>query len=156
MLSIQAKGRVVRVCINGTEVSVRKGTPDLKVALSRLTGEFEMLRYLLPKAFDGVIVDAGGYIGAAAIALRKMYPAARVVSIEPSMTNVNILRQNVLGIPNIQVVHAALVSGDRKSVSLSDRGTGRVRIHDSQKSFRCKKSSDYAGCASGKLGGSWC
>jgi FkbM family methyltransferase len=87
-------------------------------------GEFECLRHLLPYAYPGTILDAGGYIGTAALALSDLYPQASVITIEPSSQNFSILESNVAGTPNARPVRAALMAGDRISVSLSDRGKG--------------------------------
>ena len=48
-----------RFNIENCEVFVRRGSPDLEVALTSLSGEFKCLENLLPKNFDGLIVDAG-------------------------------------------------------------------------------------------------
>ena len=78
------KGKLIKIVIKGHTITVRKGTPDLGVAVSCLSGEFEILRYLLPENYDGIIVDAGGYIGTATIALKDIFPSAKLVVIEPS------------------------------------------------------------------------
>lgn len=118
------KGKLVRLAIQGNTVSVRKGTPDLNVAFSCLNGEFEILRYLLPEHYDGTIVDAGGYIGTATIALNDIYPNAKMVVIEPSNENLEVLRQNVAHLPNVKVIHGALVGTTEKTIQLNNRGTG--------------------------------
>ena len=122
--SLASSGSELKVTIADNPVTIRKGTPDLKVAVSCLTGEFEILRYLLPKDYKGVIVDAGGYIGTSAIALHKMFPLANIVVVEPSQDNLNVLKKNVKSIENIKVVYGALVGRDQKSISLKNRGTG--------------------------------
>lgn len=117
-------GTVVAVPIGGRDIWLRKGTPDLRVAVSCLGGEFEPLRHLLSKDYDGVIVDAGGYIGTATLALREMFPAARIVVVEPSDDNLEILRRNLDNVPGIEIVQGALVGRGRPSVDLRARGTG--------------------------------
>jgi len=106
------------------KISVRKGTPDIEVALTSLGGEFKVVEEYLRPDFDGVIVDGGGYIGTAAIALSAMFPAAHVITIEPSEKNLEILRMNVRDWPMISVVEGALVVAGRDFVGLHDRGTG--------------------------------
>ena len=71
-----------RFNIENCEVFVRRGSPDLRVALTSLSGEFRCLENLLPKNFDGLIVDAGAYIGTASIALHKLYPKASIFAIK--------------------------------------------------------------------------
>lgn len=114
----------VNITISDVSLVIRKGTPDLMVALSCLTGEFDLLQYLLPKDYSGIIVDAGGYIGTSAIALNKMYPMASIVVLEPSIKNIDLLKMNVSDIENIEVVHGALIGSRSKSIMLNNRGTG--------------------------------
>lgn len=118
------KSALVSVRINGINVVVRKGTMDLSVAISCLKGEFEVLRYLLPRDYQGVIVDAGGYIGTAAIALSNMFPKSQIITIEPSLENMEILKKNVEGIENIRIIFGALIAGDEEKIRLVNRGTG--------------------------------
>lgn len=112
------------VAVEGQSVLVRPGTPDLRVAFQSLRREFDILSTLLPSSFDGIIVDAGGYIGAAAIKLSKMYPNAVVVSIEPSDANFLILQENIRDHKNIHALKAALHPKGGQDVLLRDRGTG--------------------------------
>ena len=118
------RGHKVCVTINGIEIFIRKGTPDLDVAISCFNGEFEALRFLLPSEYNGVIVDAGGYIGTASIALHQMFPNASILCIEPSSDNIKILEKNTQNINNIEIIPGALVAGDNKTISLKNRGTG--------------------------------
>lgn len=121
---LAASGSEVLVNIKGTNVVVRKGTPDLRVAIDCLSGEFEVLRYLLPHGYDGNIVDAGGYIGTSAIALHNIFPQANITVIEPSVANLEVLKKNVAGIGNIKIVHGALVGKSAGTINLKNRGTG--------------------------------
>lgn len=116
--------RPIQVFIASRQITVRKNTPDLTVALTSLCGEYDSSKYLLPANFKGVIVDAGGYIGTAAVAFSKMFPLAQIITVEPSLSNLQVLRQNVEGIPNIRIVHGALVGTSRPSVILHDPGLG--------------------------------
>ena len=118
------KGSTVKLCIHGHNITVRKGTPDLGVAISCLSGEFESLRYLFQKSFDGIIVDAGGYIGTATIALRAMFPKAKIIILEPSEHNIKVLRENIAELENVHLVQGALVGTRERTVRLNDRGTG--------------------------------
>lgn len=116
------RGSTAIVSVAGADITIRVGTPDLEVAFESLRGEFEILRFVLPQAFDGLIVDAGGYIGTAAIALHRLFPGATIVSLEPSARNLEILRKNVAGYPKIHAVQGALVGSRIKSVRLLDPG----------------------------------
>lgn len=76
--------------------------------------EYEVLQDLLPSNFDGLIVDAGAYIGTASIRLSEMYPKATLVAIEPSSINFAVLSHNTRHLPSIHLEKAALsdVAGD--------------------------------------------
>lgn len=122
---LAARGTRVRVTINNIDIEVRKGTPDLEVATCCLAeGEFECLRHILPQHYDGIIVDGGGYIGTAAIALSTLFPQATVITIEPSPDNFQMLEANVAAFANIRPIRAALTANTTQDVALSDRGTG--------------------------------
>lgn len=116
------RGSTATVSIAGADITVRAGTPDLEVAFDSLRDEFEILRFILPETFDGLIVDAGGYIGTAAIALHRLFPGSTVVSIEPSAGNLEILKSNVVSYPRIHAVQGALVGSRIKSVRVMDVG----------------------------------
>lgn len=118
------KGKVVKLVIKGHAVAVRRGTPDLGVAISCLNGEFEILRHLLPETYKGTIVDAGGYIGTATIALKDIFPSAKIIVIEPSSENLRVLKQNVSHLQGVKIVHGALVGTSETSVQLNNRETG--------------------------------
>jgi FkbM family methyltransferase len=123
--SLALHGELVPIKIRGQQVFVRRGTPDLAVAISCLIdGEFNSLVKYVDRSFDGFIVDAGGYIGTAALALSELFPSARVISIEPSVANLAVLKKNVVCNTKIQVIYGALVGGDQDSVVLRNRGTG--------------------------------
>lgn len=111
--------------IHGQRVFVRVGTPDMVVAAASLGGEFEVLEFAFPHDTAGLIIDAGGYIGTAALALRRMFPEATIVSVEPSSSNLELLKKNIEAFPNMHYEHAALVpEGGPGQIELRDRGTG--------------------------------
>lgn len=122
--SIFARGSLRQLTIRGHNVVVRSGTHDLSVAISTLGREFETIADLLPPDFDGVLVDAGGFIGTAALKLHGMFPKATVVVVEPSHRNLEILKQNLAGLERIEIVEAALWTESDQQLNLSDRGTG--------------------------------
>ncbi|MDJ1009709.1 MAG: FkbM family methyltransferase [Paracoccaceae bacterium] len=112
------------VTVGEQKIWVRPGTPDLRVAFQSLRSELDILSNLLPRNFDGLIVDAGGYIGTAALKLAKMYPQSTVVTIEASSENFKVLQKNVEGSDRIVPVKAALHAEPGLSLDLVDRGTG--------------------------------
>ena len=82
----------VHICLFGQSIIVRPNGPDFRVAVSTLGCEFDPLIGLFPRAFSGVIVDAGGFIGTAAIRLSQIYPNATIVTVEPSNENFKLLK----------------------------------------------------------------
>ena len=117
--------QTVKLKMLGVEIEIRKKTPDLYVALSSLSKEFDLFETLLPQDFNGVLIDAGGYIGTAAIKMSLMYPQATVLSIEPSSENFEFVSKNIAPYPNITVVNAALSSKGVERINLLNRGTGQ-------------------------------
>lgn len=121
----QKKKDVVSATVHGIPLLLRPNTPDWEVAYSCLGGEFEALALAYPRDKKGLIIDAGGYIGTAAISLSLMYPQAKIISIEPSSDNFSILKENTHPYKNIISIHAALMPEDQTSpVMLNNRGTG--------------------------------
>ncbi len=118
------KNHMVKQIINGKKVWIRIGTMDRNVATSCFNGEFNILEPLLPKEYSGVIVDAGGYIGTAAIAFSEMYPNATILTIEPSADNFYVLKKNITKYPNIRAIHGALIASDDKKITLYNRNSG--------------------------------
>jgi FkbM family methyltransferase len=117
--------RVVAIDVLGRRIHIRTASADLRVALATLGGEFGGLRLAFPRSRSGLILDAGGYIGTAAIALAEMYPEATIVTVEPSRENFRLLERNIAGYQNIVARHAALVpDGAGEEVALMSRGTG--------------------------------
>jgi FkbM family methyltransferase len=119
-----SKGKLAKLVFKGHTIAIRKGTPDLGVAVSCMNGEFEILRHLLAENYDGIIVDAGGYIGTATIALKDIFPSAKLIVIEPSSENIAVLRQNVANLHNVEVIHGALLGTPETSIRLNNRETG--------------------------------
>lgn len=111
------------VSINSQRMIIRPGTPDFSVVMECLSGEFERAIQAAIPLQHGLIVDAGGYIGTAAMAFAKAFPDARVVTLEPSLENFRILRQNIAPYPNITAINKAL-GKSQGSISLVNRGTG--------------------------------
>ena len=102
--------RVFRAQLYGFEVSLRSGTPDLLVAMESLGRELEPVTSCYGKHEAALIIDAGGYIGTAAMKLARSYPECQIVCLEPSSENLALLRINVATYPNIKVVQAALAA----------------------------------------------
>ena len=142
-----------KIEIFDTQILIRKNSSDLTVAMETLGGEFEVLRYLFDADYDGLIIDAGGYIGTAAIAISKIYPKAKILSIEPSPENFRILQKNIEKYSNISALNYALTDGSTKEIELHSRPTGHwgytimhlpkeTNIHDGNVTVRCISLSD--------------
>jgi len=116
--------QIVHDTIGGARLTLRKGTPDRHVAKSCLeAGEFAICKTTIPTLTHNFIIDAGGYIGTAAIWFAQNYPNAKILTIEPSQANYEILLENIEPYPNIVPMNKAVVARSR-SVNLMDRGTG--------------------------------
>ena len=70
-----------------------------------------------------VIVDAGAHVGYATVWFAQRYPAAIVVAIEADSDNVEILRRNVAGLQQVQILSAALMA-EAGSTTVVDPGHG--------------------------------
>ena len=70
-----------------------------------------------------MIIDAGGYIGTAAIAFAEAYPQATILTLEPDARNFAILKRNIRPYPNIVAIQKAL-SDKSAALPLRDRSTG--------------------------------
>ena len=110
--------------VHDTDLQLRPQGTDLRVAVTSLGGEFADLPWQLSTIMPEVIVDAGGYIGTAALALARLFPHALIVTLEPSSANFAVLSANVAGHPRIRPVRAALALRGAGSCALVDRGSG--------------------------------
>lgn len=109
-----------------TKLLVRPASPDVIVALESMGSEFHPVSMLFDRDREGLIIDAGGYIGTAALAMARLYPKATIVSVEASRENHALLEKNVAGQANIHVLKRALVAkGGPETLSLGNRGTGQ-------------------------------
>lgn len=123
--SLASNNSIVQLKIEKRKVFVRKGTPDLRVAIESLFGEFDILKYLLPMDYSGIIIDAGGYIGTATIALKEHFPKSKIIVIEPSEENIRIIKMNTEDLQGVNIVHGALVGKPVGKITLKDRETGQ-------------------------------
>lgn len=90
-------------------VYIRMRTTDVSVYHEVLNcGQYAIDLPFSPK----IIVDAGANIGMASLYFATKYPYARIIAIEPEISNFAILAQNVAAYPNIVPIHAALWNRD--------------------------------------------
>jgi FkbM family methyltransferase len=125
-LALTSLGQEFRIRVKPMQrdLVVRTASPDVHVALTCLGGEFDELLAAVPTIIHPFIVDAGGYIGTAAIVLAEAYPDATVVSLEPSRANFAVLKQNVSRYKNIVALNKALAP-EAGITTLKSRGTGQ-------------------------------
>jgi FkbM family methyltransferase len=116
------RGRLCAATIPGSRIKVqlRLGSSDISV----FNGIFRWLEY----GWDldrkpQTIIDGGAYIGLSAIYFTMRYPGVRIVAVEASEQNFELLVRNTSAFPNIQPVHAALWPAAGALV-LTDPGTG--------------------------------
>jgi FkbM family methyltransferase len=126
----------VRVKVRLVPVFVRPCTPDLAVANTCFAGEFDAAIAAAKPLKHNFMIDAGGYIGTAAMMLAKAFPDATIVSLEPSRENFAILAMNVRDYPNVIPLNMALGAAEG-SVRLVDRGTGEVGFSTVQAPADC-------------------
>jgi FkbM family methyltransferase len=115
---------IMEMQVESEKLALRVGTPDFSVARSCLGGEFEDVIAAAGDVGDGLIIDAGGYIGTAAIVFAKAFPRATVVTLEPSIDNFAILKRNTAKFPNIVAINKALGAAPG-TIELQTRGTGQ-------------------------------
>jgi FkbM family methyltransferase len=121
MVSSGGRSKTMRMRFQAVSLLVRTGTPDPVVAMSCFGGEFDEVIASLPTLAHHLIIDAGGYIGTAAIVFARRYPSATVVTLEPSSLNYGLLLENVKPFSNIVPLKAALAA-QSGVVTLNDRG----------------------------------
>ena len=117
-----ARGMLCRATVPGSniKVSLRLGSSDISV----FNGIFRWLEYGWDlERSPRTVVDGGAYIGLSAIYFTMRYPGVRVIAVEASESNFNLLVRNTSAFPNIEPVHAALWP-QPGSLELTDPGTG--------------------------------
>lgn len=106
--SIMRSKRPLQVTIQSRDLWIRPVTHDLDVAISCFSGEFSEAIRVTKTAHHSFIIDAGGYIGTAAIVFAEAFPSAKVLTLEPSDDNFAILIKNVRPYANIIPIKKAL------------------------------------------------
>lgn len=72
---------------------------------------------------DPIIVDAGANIGAAAVWFALTYPKAKILAIEPDISNYELLTRNSTSFPSIVPLKAA-IAANSGTLYLTDPGAG--------------------------------
>jgi FkbM family methyltransferase len=86
-------------------IAVRNGTTDVS-CLEKvfIYGEYESPFKLAPQ----LIVDAGANVGMATLYYSHQYPDAKIVAIEPELSNFKLLQRNCAGLSNVTLIQGAL------------------------------------------------
>jgi len=125
LLPSLARGRPGRVLVTGrVPVYYRRNRGDLHTLREVWLAEVYRLPFdLEPRT----VIDLGANIGLTSLWLRSNYPVERLVAVEPSASNVAVLRQN-LSAPGATVIHAAIgpVDGTARFAENSQSHLGRV------------------------------
>ncbi len=122
------RDRPVPVAVPGTSMSVlvRPGTTD--IAVFNTTFRSEQYGFVLPSD-PTVIVDAGAYTGLSSVYFALRYPAARIIALEPSQSNYELLCRNTENLPNVTAVQAALwINNERLVLDDPNEGAWAFRI----------------------------
>ncbi|MGA7816378.1 FkbM family methyltransferase [Caballeronia sp.] len=72
---------------------------------------------------DPIIVDAGANIGAAAVWFALTYPKAKVLAVEPDVSNYELLKRNAISFPSVVPLNAA-IAATSGTLYLNDPGVG--------------------------------
>lgn len=76
------------------------------------------------KTFPKVIIDAGANIGFASIYFANKFPDAKIIAIEPEISNFNLLKKNVAFYKNIIPLQVALWNTN-ETIEVVDPGSGK-------------------------------
>jgi FkbM family methyltransferase len=77
----------------------------------------------LSETGTALVLDLGANIGVASRYFANIFPDARIVAVEPSSRNLELLKLNTSKAPRVKVVHGAVGASSGK-VSLFDSGSG--------------------------------
>jgi FkbM family methyltransferase len=106
----------------GRQVFLRRGTSDFHVYKQVLVFHQYDNRKLRNSPVK-TVVDLGANIGLSTLFLKKCYPEAMVIAVEPDLGNFKQLEKNVSGFTNVYCLNNAIWSSN-KTVELHDTGNG--------------------------------
>lgn len=116
---IYEKGKISIYNWKGIEISYRPGTSDPYIIYEVLLKKGRKGEYFFPVALQPkVIFDIGANIGVTSILLAKLFPEAKIFSIEPVKENFDLLSKNICSFSNIVPVNIAFDSecGERELI----------------------------------------
>ncbi|HLH83376.1 MAG TPA: FkbM family methyltransferase [Trebonia sp.] len=144
-----ARGKLCKAAVPGSDIKVflRLGSSDISV----FNGIFRWHEYGwdLPRQ-PRTIIDGGAYIGLSAIYFTMRYPGVRVIAVEASERNFELLVRNTSAFPNIEPVHAALWP-QPGTLTLTDPGTGLWGLQVRDAAEAASAAPDIAGRPDGSV-----
>jgi FkbM family methyltransferase len=130
-----SKAHTTRITVDGQKIHVRAGQSDIDVirqiygsghynVTATIPALEERVRrkyeYIVRRGQTPLIVDCGANIGASSLWLKKRYPQASIIAIEPEQGNFAVLEQNAQECDGIIPIRAAV--GSRAGFVLVDVG----------------------------------
>jgi FkbM family methyltransferase len=114
----------------GHSITYRAKTSDFK-HIERLLLLGKRCEYNLPQEVNPkYILDAGANIGLAALFFSEYFPEAKIVCCEPVPANLELLKLNTAGLPNLTIVSCALgrttSMGSRVQINANDYANVKV------------------------------
>ena len=110
----------IRLCLardREVDIVVRTFSGDLFALFEVLMDRcYYLPKSVLPSEQVRVILDCGANIGMAALYFASRYPNARIYSLEPSLSNFELLVRNTAVEPRIVPIHGAVVGSPRAFV----------------------------------------
>lgn len=105
LLYFLRRDREFSIKISGRSFFLRGRSVDFTVLNSIIgKGEYDIEPGFVP----AVIVDAGANTGASTLYFRMRFPEARIIAVEPEISNFRLLTRNVESCPGVSCINAAL------------------------------------------------
>ena len=92
---------------------LRPNTSDMKTFKQVIVKEEYFVRFINPPS---VIIDAGANIGLSAIYFANLFPEAKIISLEPELSNFSLLKENTKWYKNVIPIQAALWHQDTELI----------------------------------------
>ncbi|ABD57166.1 FkbM family methyltransferase [Jannaschia sp. CCS1] len=108
--------------VSGVSLTFRSFSSDAHVINAWLRSPLPA-HYIDAAVHDGIIIDAGGNIGAAAVAFALHFPDKQIITVEPSRVNFAILKKNTRSFDNIIALNCAIGPDDESAYLEDTTGT---------------------------------
>jgi FkbM family methyltransferase len=139
LLLASTKNSLINVSLPGLKYSfkIRKYTSDILVFNQIfLEDMYDLPICKKPK----LIIDGGAYVGFSTIFFANKYPEAKIIAVEPNVSNFALLKENTLRYHNIELINSALWNKNSwVNVINADHGLWRSMVeeasHDQKKLF---------------------